>query len=436
MSTASGLEAALTAFEDPAAKARDLLRLHRAWAHTHEVPAGARGVVARSWLRQTPEGDKISTPISDHALLARRERSRLLASVVPVLKDRLLPLAHEAGNEFVISDDEGYPLWMFGPSPIRRRSDGLGFVEGARWREGDVGTNSLGTAMEERRPVQIFGPEHAREDQHAWVCTSAPILDRRARTPLGVVTLSGAFRTAHPHTLMLVTMAVREAVDTLAGQHERDLRRVARASESYAGSGRFVVVDRHGWVARAEGYGVGERVWVPGSLREGTVWVPEIGQVRAEAITGGWVLHEAVSDRCHRRGRPPPEPARPRHLRRLDRRDRAQRAPCRDRRPAGAASRRARHRRPHGAARRRDDARDDPGRDVAPAQAPRRPRRQPALPPHHARDGPARRDLSTRHTPSGSACNVLQPCPATPPAPSVTPTTPPRGQRSWRWVSS
>ena len=71
MSTASGLEAALTAFEDPAAKARDLLRLHRSWAHTHEVPAGARGVVARSWLRQTPEGDKISTPISDHALLAR-----------------------------------------------------------------------------------------------------------------------------------------------------------------------------------------------------------------------------------------------------------------------------------------------------------------------------------------------------------------------------
>ncbi|GAB3874189.1 helix-turn-helix domain-containing protein [Terrabacter terrigena] len=295
MSPAPGLEAALTAFEDPAAKARDLLRLHRAWAHTHEVPAGARGVVARSWLRQTPEGDRHSSPISDAALASRRERSALLASVVPILKERLLPLAHEAGNELVISDDEGYPLWMFGPSPVRRRSDGLGFVEGARWREGDVGTNALGTAMEERRPVQIFGPEHAREDQHAWVCTSAPVTDRRARTPLGVVTLSGAFRTAHPHTLMLVTMAVREAVDTLAGEHDRDLRRVARASEAYAGSGRFVVVDRHGWVARAEGFGVGERVWVPGSLHAGSVWVPEIGQVRAEEIAGGWVLHEERS---------------------------------------------------------------------------------------------------------------------------------------------
>jgi len=127
------------------------------------------------------------------------------------------------------------------------------------------------------------------------VCTSAPITDRRARAPLGVVTLSGAFRTAHPHTLMLVTMAVREAVDRLAGEHDRDLRRVARASQAYAGSGRFVVVDRHGWVARAEGFGVGERVWVPGSLHAGSLWVPEIGQVRAQQISGGWVLHEERS---------------------------------------------------------------------------------------------------------------------------------------------
>ncbi|MDN5767092.1 MAG: transcriptional regulator [Humibacillus sp.] len=295
MSPPAGLEAALSAFEDPAAKARDLLRLHRSWAHTRQVPEQVRGVVARSWQRQAPGADRVSAPISDHDVDERRVRSRLLESVVPLLKERLLPLATEAGNELIISDDEGYPLWMFGPRPVRRQSDGLGFVEGARWRESDVGTNSLGTAMEELRPVQIFGPEHAREDQHAWVCTSAPILDRRARMPLGVVTLSGAFRTAHPHTLMLVTMAAGEAVRQLAGEHARQLRRVARASESFTAEGRFVIVDDHGWVARAEGYGIGERVWVPGSLRAGSVWVPEIGHVTAEPVAGGWLLREDAS---------------------------------------------------------------------------------------------------------------------------------------------
>ena len=295
MPPASGLEAALTAFEDPAAKARDLLRLHRDWARTREVPPHVRAVVARSWGRQSPEDDKLSLPIPDDELLGCRERARLLGSVVPLLKDRLLPLANEAGNELVISDDEGYPLWMYGPSLVRRRSEGIGYVEGARWRESDVGTNALGTAMEELRPVQIFGPEHAREDQHAWVCTSAPVVDRRARTPLGVVTLSGAFRTAHPHTLMLVSMAVREAVQKLAGEHEPDLRRVARASEAYASTGRFVVVDRHGWVARAEGYGLGERVWVPSGLRAGALWGPARGHVTAVEIRGGWLLREDAS---------------------------------------------------------------------------------------------------------------------------------------------
>lgn len=295
MSAARGLEAALTAFEDPAAKARDLLRLHRDWSRTGEVPPHLRGVVARSWGRQPRDAGRVSHPIADDALLARRARSSVLGSVVPLLRERLLPLANEAGNELVISDDEGYPLWMFGPSLVRRRSEGIGYVEGARWRESDVGTNALGTAMEELRPVQIFGPEHAREDQHAWVCTSAPVVDRRARTPLGVVTLSGAFRTAHPHTLMLVSMAVREAVQKLAGEHERDLRRVARATESLNASGRFVVVDRHGWVARAQGWGLGERLWVPSGLRAGALWVPELGHVVAEEVAGGWLLREDTS---------------------------------------------------------------------------------------------------------------------------------------------
>ena len=66
-----------------------------------------RGVVARSWQRQTPEGDRISAPISYHDLDVRRERGRLLRSVVPVLKVRLLPVATEAGNELNISDAEG-----------------------------------------------------------------------------------------------------------------------------------------------------------------------------------------------------------------------------------------------------------------------------------------------------------------------------------------
>ncbi|MEP7330487.1 MAG: hypothetical protein ABI692_00220 [Terracoccus sp.] len=54
-------------------------------------------------------------------------------------------------------------------------------------------------------------------------------------------------------------------------------------------------MDDHGWVARAEGCGIGERVWVPGSLPAGSLWVPEIGHVTAEPVSGGWLLREDAS---------------------------------------------------------------------------------------------------------------------------------------------
>jgi hypothetical protein len=297
--TQSRLEAALTVFDDPTAKARELLRLHRSWQSTSEVPEPVRTVVARAWRRQGPAGNRRGH-LGDAALAERRDRADALASVLPLLRDRLLPLAGEAGNELVVSDDEGYVLWVSGPAAVRRKSEELGFVQGARWRERDVGVNSLGTAMEERRPVQIFGPEHGAEEQHSWVCTSAPILGHKAGVPVGVVTLSGSYRTAHPHTLSLVSMAAREAMDHLARAHDGELRRLALEGSTQRGAAvpggacrGTLVVDDAGWVASAEGFGVGERIRLPAALAAGLAWLPGLGQVHAEPLDGGWILRAA-----------------------------------------------------------------------------------------------------------------------------------------------
>ncbi|WP_369045930.1 helix-turn-helix domain-containing protein [Sinomonas sp. P10A9] len=307
--TQSRLEAALTVFDDPTAKARELLGLHRAWSTSRQIPDLLRPVIARAWQRQGTVPGHLR-PLGDAAVAERRDRAEDLASVVPLLGDRLLPLAAEAGNELVVSDDQGYVLWVSGPAPVRRKSEELGYVQGARWRERDVGVNALGTAMEERRPVQIFGPEHGDEDQHPWVCTSAPLLDPRTGTLLGVVTLSGSYRTAHPHTLSLVTMAAGEAMGLLRSRHADGLRRLARdAGQRGVVPARVatLVVDDAGWVASAHGYGVGERIRLPAGLSGGPAWVPGVGQVFAEPLDGGWLLRAAVAQtQLELRPGPPP----------------------------------------------------------------------------------------------------------------------------------
>ena len=286
---ASRLEAALAASEDPTAKARALLPLHRIWSETAAIPGPVRPVVARSWQRQSL-GPAVIRPLDAAGIRERRERAAGLSSLVPLLRERLLGLAADAGNELVISDDEGYVLWVDGPSQVRRRSDGIGFVGGARWRETDVGTNSLGAAMAERAPVQIFGPEHAREEQHAWVCTSAPLIDP-AGAALGTVTLSGSYRTAHPHTLALVCAAVAEASGLLAARHDAELARLAGRVPAPAAP--HVLVDPAGWVARTQGFGVAGRLRLPGGLGPGPLWVAGLGHVVAEAVDGGWLLRAA-----------------------------------------------------------------------------------------------------------------------------------------------
>ncbi|MDO2933633.1 GAF domain-containing protein [Paeniglutamicibacter sulfureus] len=282
------LEAALAAFEDPAAKARSLMPLHRAWSNTEIIPAPVRPVVARSWQRQLLKNPAIR-PLGTEDIVDRRERAAVLSGLVPLLEDRLLQLAADAGNELVISDDEGYVLWVAGPSPIRRRSEGIGFIAGARWRETDVGTNGLGAAMAERTAVQIFGPEHAREEQHTWVCTSAPIIEERTGQVLGAITLSGSYRTAHPHTLALVSATAREAAGLLSERHHRELHLLAASVPSPVG--RHVLVDAQGWVAHSAGFGVGDRLRLPGALSPGGAWLPELGAVVAEEVPGGWLLH-------------------------------------------------------------------------------------------------------------------------------------------------
>src|SRR6185312_2813256 len=128
-----------------------------------------------------------------------------------------------------------------------------------------------------------------REEQHTWVCTSAPIIEERTGQVLGAITLSGSYRTAHPHTLALVSATAREATGLLAARHEGALHLLAGSVP--VPSGRHVLVDAQGWVAHAAGFGVGNRLRLPGGLCAGGAWVPELGAVVAEEVPGGWLLH-------------------------------------------------------------------------------------------------------------------------------------------------
>lgn len=273
---------------DPRQRAQQLRALHERWAGGAAAPEGLRTAIVRAWTRNPPRAATPTPgPVSADELQQRRSNAQALMEVLPILQAVVLDVAGEAGNELVVCDADGVVLWLDGPREIRRSSERLGFVEGAPWSEQQVGTNGLGTALADRRPIQVFGAEHSDAGHHDWVCTGAPVLDPATGRPIGALTLSGPLRSAHPNTVALVSGAVR-----MAQQHLEHLHRGAldRLRAQPAARGPHLDVDDHGWVARADGLQVGERLWVPGGLRPGDVWSPSAGVLQAQQLDGGWRL--------------------------------------------------------------------------------------------------------------------------------------------------
>jgi hypothetical protein len=90
---------------------------------------------------------------------------------------------------------------------------------GYDWSELAIGTNSMGTALAERGPVQIVGAEHYTGGFRAGACSAVPVRHPRTGAMLGAISLSGPPQTAGPHALALVLAASRLVENALASTY-------------------------------------------------------------------------------------------------------------------------------------------------------------------------------------------------------------------------
>ena len=274
--------------------ARVLVRVHDAVIGGSRPPVRPRSVVARSWSRALGLGLDASRanarePLPFAEVEGRRRRSPLLP-VIGELRQVLGSVADASSFLMVVTDADGIILWREGSARVRLRADGLGFTEGARWTEGTVGTNAIGTALAEAAPVQLFSAEHFEQAQHPWYCTAAPIHHPVNGELLGIVDVSGPALTLHPVIGALVETAVRLAESQLWRHHEQRLERLRQSARAVLAtvSGPLLLVDEHGWVAHQSGIAVRDRVEVPRADR--MMAVPGLGLCAPERVGEGWLV--------------------------------------------------------------------------------------------------------------------------------------------------
>jgi transcriptional regulator with XRE-family HTH domain len=180
--------------------------------------APARPRIVHSWercRRLAVEPTRKRAPIRDD-LAERRERNeRLLRAADPVVM-HLADQFTGTGYVIVVTDADGLLLDLAGDLDARRKLERIDFVRGGDWSEAAVGTNAIGTAIADVRPLQLLAAEHFCDAPLPFTCTAAPICAPGTREIVGVLDITGAYALVRPHLLGVVMQSALEIEERLA----------------------------------------------------------------------------------------------------------------------------------------------------------------------------------------------------------------------------
>ena len=189
-----------------------LERAHESAVDQRMPAAGVRRLVQESWERSLqllldPDQPLDGLHFDDSDLRDYRD-AHPLALALPTIHRLLIRHTFDAGLIVAIGDQDGRLLWIDGDRNLRRKAEGMLFVEGADWSERAVGTSAPGTALALDRGIQIHGAEHFNRIAHPWSCTAVPVHDPITGTLLGVIDITGGEDAVAPATLPLLEAAV------------------------------------------------------------------------------------------------------------------------------------------------------------------------------------------------------------------------------------
>jgi transcriptional regulator of acetoin/glycerol metabolism len=188
--------------------------------------------ISRSWQRcrtagLTPEQTRMDMPHYGQAeRRATAERNAALIAQARPVMGYFYSQIKDSGCVMLLSDENGYLLDAAGDTDFCSRAAKVALTPGACWAEDQRGTNAIGTALIEARPVVVNGTEHYLRSNNFLACAAAPLTATSGKL-LGVIDISCDARIYHPHTFGLVRAAaqmIENRMFEIAFTHHTKLR--------------------------------------------------------------------------------------------------------------------------------------------------------------------------------------------------------------------
>ncbi|MES2094225.1 MAG: GAF domain-containing protein [Actinomycetota bacterium] len=223
---------------------RRLASAHDSAITTRTAVSGVRRLVQESWerslqLQLDPDHLGAAIEIDEHELNEYRA-AHPMALALPTIHSLLVRHTFDAGLIVAIGDEAGRLLWIDGDRALRRKAEGMMFVEGADWSERAVGTTAPGTALALDHGIQIQGAEHFNRIVHPWSCTAVPVHDPASGRILGVIDITGGADAVAPATLPLLEAAVAAVESEMRIRRLDELASHPRRSATFFATPRVI----------------------------------------------------------------------------------------------------------------------------------------------------------------------------------------------------
>jgi hypothetical protein len=199
MSPTGGVQAA-------PAEQRPLLRprIFNSWKRSHQLQVDVSRAQAR---RAVSDGADfaVTLPVQERLL-------HVASSILSHLADMLA----EIGYAIVLTDGAGTILDLRCNRDMQRKLERIAFQPGAAWNEASAGTNAIGTALADDRPLQLMAAEHYCDGWQDLTCTAAPIHDSQTGAVVGILDITGDYHLVRPQLLGTIVQYALEIEERLA----------------------------------------------------------------------------------------------------------------------------------------------------------------------------------------------------------------------------
>ncbi|OLL33139.1 sigma-54-dependent Fis family transcriptional regulator [Burkholderia sp. SRS-W-2-2016] len=146
--------------------------------------------------------------LSDSGLALKREQNQVLCGHAMPVMETLHEQIVNTQSMIVLTNAEGLILHSIGDDDFLHRAEKVALRPGANWAEDRQGTNAIGTSLAEGCAMVVHGDQHYLAANRFLTCSSVPILDPYGDL-IGVLDVTGDYRSYHQHTMALAKMSVQ-----------------------------------------------------------------------------------------------------------------------------------------------------------------------------------------------------------------------------------